>query len=493
MSNTLTLASFIILWPIASIAITMLFAKILSNKQCHFLQTILLSSLFALSIAQFAQYHSQSLLSFGGWPSQIAVNLIIDKLACFMFCLFSFMAFALQIFISQLDEFEDSIVPFYLGMWLLLQGVFGAFCSVDIFNLYVWFEVILLSALTLLCATPNAPYKQIYHYAILNVSGTLIMLLAIALIYANTGSLNVLVIAKQWSHQIDSHIYAAIIVFILGISVKAALFPFYFWLPGSYSSASNSAVLFLSSMTTKVALVVLARLAWYWPPLHAQPLSTLLIALAIVTMFMGVMGAANQSRLRSILSFHIVSQLGYILLCLFIQLPLALIAGLYFLVHNILIKSNLLMVNAIIERQFGRAQLNDLPRLARSNPFINTVFLLSCLSLAGFPPLSGFWGKYLVFKASYQANHLIALCMALIVSLFTLYSMMKIWRFGFCQGDKPPARLKYKINEAAAMITVLIAALLLAFFPDNIMHVFMQVSTELSTAKTLIANGSLKV
>lgn len=480
------LSSLIIVTPLIAIAL-LFFIRHHSNRfifQC--VQSGFLISLLILSIANNATYTSQSLISLGNWPSHIAINLLIDRLSCFMFSLFTFIVLSTQIFVFNSAELDRNYRIYYIGVWLLLLGSFGALCSVDIFNLYVWFEVILLSAFVLMGATQDCDTKVLSHYAYLNIVGTLVILMSISMIYANCSSLNLLIIGQKLQSHLSFQLACPLLLFILGIGIKAGLFPFYFWLPSSYTKAGNSAVLMLSSVTTKVSVIVLARLAWSWPVLQSYPFANVFIALAILTMSFGVLGAASQTKMRPILSFHIVSQIGYAIVCLFIKLPLALAATLYFLLHNMLVKTNLLMVSSVVERQFGQIELSQLPKLSRQNTVINALFILSFLSLAGFPPLSGFWGKLLVFQATYQSHHYIALAFAVLVSIFTLYSMIKLWRFGFCQSEAEQASLQYHYNEAIAMSILLLSAIVIALFPDQLIQLFVTMSKELTSAQQLL-------
>lgn len=191
-------------------------------------------------------------------------------------------------------------------------------------------------------------------------------------------------------------------------------------------------------------------------------------------MFFGVMGAANQYDIKRILSYHITSQLGYMLLAISVSTKLGFVAAIYFIVHNVLTKSTLFMTAGYIEQNFQTTHLDKLGNILSQNKVGALIFFVAAMSLAGFPPLSGFIGKYLVLKSVLLEKQYLAAFFVLFVSLFTLYSMIKIWRYGYCEKTNADDVLihsnamRYSFYLSSGLL--LLTMLLLGLFPDSLLN-----------------------
>jgi multicomponent Na+:H+ antiporter subunit D len=217
------------------------------------------------------------------------------------------------------------------------------------------------------------------------------------------------------------------------------VFPLFFWLPASYHTPPVVVAAIFSALMTKVGVYALIRVFTLIFTQDVAFTHTLLLVVAALTMITGVLGAAAHNDVRRILSFHIVSQIGYIVLGLALFTPLALAGAVFYLVHNIIAKTNLFLVGGVINRLAGSFELAALGGLYRSAPVLAGLFLISALSLAGLPPLSGFWAKLLIVQASLEVEAWVIAGAALAVGLLTLYSMTKIWTEGFWKPSPAPA------------------------------------------------------
>lgn len=183
-------------------------------------------------------------------------------------------------------------------------------------------------------------------------------------------------------------------------------------------------------------------------------------------MLAGVLGATAQKDLRGILSYHIISQIGYMVMGLGIFTVLSIAGSLFFTVHNIVVKSSLFLVAGAAEKLSGSGQLKDLGGMARTHPYLGLLFLVAALSLAGFPPFSGFFGKVLLFKAGLEAQSYLVIAVAVVVSLLTLFSMMKIWNGAFWGEAKRPYERSYAhLVPSIAFLVLLSAGMGLVFQP----------------------------
>ncbi len=468
--------------PVIALATQLGFNKSTTSQYAKVAQIIYSVLFLLLSIYIFIYQHKLTVFHIASWPAPYGIVLVVDQLTRLLLLVFAVIITCISLFSLTDNTLNKSHATFYTSTWLLMLGVTGSLTTYDIFNLYVWSEVILVSAFIALGVYKKDNSKNISRYAIFNITGTLFILLSIAMLYGLTGHLNDAAIAQTLMKLHSNLTEPAIALLILGLAIKGGVFPFYFWLPSNYPNTSASSTLLLSSLVTKIIMIVILRLFWLWQPIT----STLLIPfvlLACCTMFFGVMGAANEFRLRNILSFHIISQIGYVLLAIFIPSTLAIIAMLFFLIHNILVKTNLLMTSSIIEAHYNTSHLNKLGGILKVSPLLGTIFFLSAMSLAGFPPLSGFWGKLLIFQATYKNHLYIALAFAIAVSLFTLYSMIKIWRYAYCENNLTEESYKsFRPSniQLAALLPLTILPLLLGLSPNTILPTLQSIANQLS-------------
>jgi multicomponent Na+:H+ antiporter subunit D len=482
MQNITLLINSIFILPLIAVIIHLLMPQ--QARWRYHIQFLFCSVWLLLIIALFYTSADTVVVQAANWPAPFGISLIFDTLSKIILCVFAIVTLCINCF----SYTEQSIKPkqkfFYIGYWLIILAVSGALTTGDIFNLYVWFELILVSAFILLSCASRPMKNTILHYAVLNIIGTLLMLSAIALLYGITGSLSYAQIAIFLQENPGQLSVTILVLLLFAIGVKGGLFPLYFWLPKAYPRTSCSSTLLLSSLVTKVVMVVLLRLVLLWPPLQSDFAVTLLIMVACCTMFFGVMGAASQFRIRDILCFHIISQLGYVLLGIVISTSLAIVAAVYFLIHNIFIKTGLLISAGVIEQQLGSGDFKKIGQVMHYHKIFAIIFFILAMSLAGFPPLSGFWGKFLLLKAAVNAQYYLSAGVAMLVSLFTLYSMLKLWRYVFCQANTQvpiDSSQKIKLNFSIwiSLLPLLILSLYISLWPDSVLHTLTQMSEQL--------------
>ncbi len=371
-------------------------------------------------------------LQAGGWAAPFGITLIADHLAAIMVVISAIMAFATAIYaLADIDSGREGL-GYHPLFRVLVTGINGAFLTGDLFNLYVWFEVLLISSFVLLTlGNRRAQLEGGLKYVAVNLVSSLFFLVSIGLTYGLTGTLNMadLAIALQAAPQGMVTILA--MLFLIAFGIKAAIFPLFFWLPASYHTPPVAISAIFAGMLTKVGVYALIRA---FTLLFTQDVGwthTLLLWLAGATMLTGVLGAAAQNEIRKILSFHIISQIGYMIMGLALYTPLALAGAVFYLVHHIIVKANLFFVAGIIRKVAGSFELKQVGGLYRHAPLLSILFLIPAFSLAGFPPLSGFWAKLVVVLAGVEVASWPIVVVALVVGLLTIYSMTKIWQAAF--------------------------------------------------------------
>jgi multicomponent Na+:H+ antiporter subunit D len=373
----------------------------------------------------------------GSWPMPFGITLVADVFSAIMVVVSGLIGFAVQIYSLASMNQEREVFGYYPLYFVLLLGVNGAFLTGDLFNLYVWFEVMLMSSFVLMAMGRNRGQASgAIKYVTLNLISSAIFLSAIGILYGLIGTLNMADLAVKFSEvrtdpSISGLINAVAGMFLIAFGIKAAVFPLFFWLPDSYYAPHPAVSAVFAGLLTKVGVYALIRVFTLIFPLNSGFFQELLLWIAGLTMLTGVLGAVAQNEVRRILSFHIISQIGYMVMGLALFTPLALAGAVFYIFHHVVVKTNLFLVAGVMERSGGSGDLNRLGSLYQRMPVLAILFLIPALSLAGLPPLSGFFAKLSLLQAGLAVNQFWLVGVALFVSLLTLYSMTKIWTLGF--------------------------------------------------------------
>lgn len=371
-------------------------------------------------------------VTFGDWPAPYGIQFRLDGLSRALVLVTALLGLASLVYmLSEADSRprQPLVLPLLHG---LLAGVAGAFSTDDLFNLYVWFEVMLICALGLI-ALDGRPDRldAAFKYLALNVFGTLLLLAAIGLLYAATGQLEFGALALAAPQVEPALLHTLLAALAVALLLKSAAFPLFAWLPASYPTLPAPILALIGGLLTKVGVYALLRtLGDVFMPAGAA-LYEALGWVAAATMLAGVLGAAYHWDMRRILAFHIISQIGYILLAIALGGPDAHAAGMFYTLHHIVVKANLFLIAGIIATQAGSYDLRRIGGLAAARPALAILFAVPALSLVGVPPLSGFWAKFLVLREAFAQQRFVWAMLALVVGVLTLYSMMKIWLEAF--------------------------------------------------------------
>jgi multicomponent Na+:H+ antiporter subunit D len=367
------------------------------------------------------------------WEAPFGITLVVDLLAAIMLVRGGLMALAVSIYACfDLDESRVRF-GFFPLLLIMMMGVNGAFVAGDLFNLYVWFEVLLTASFILLALGGEGPQLEgSIKYVTLNLLSSALFLAGVGILYGMAGTLNMAQLAgvvQEGGH--GGLVTMVAVMFLMGFGIKAGMFPLFFWLPASYPTPPAAVSAIFSGLLTKVGVYALIRMFTLIFITDTAFTHNLLLIAAGLTMLTGVLGAASQYEIRRILSFHIVSQIGYMIMGLALFTPLALAGTIFYLIHHIIVKTNLFLVAGAIKRLKGSYDLNQLGGLYKERPGLAILFMIPAMSLAGIPPLSGFFAKLALLIAGVQAEAWWIVATALAVSLLTLYSMTKIWAAAF--------------------------------------------------------------
>ncbi|MBX3708554.1 MAG: Na+/H+ antiporter subunit D [Gammaproteobacteria bacterium] len=456
------------------------------QKIFHIVGTFLL--LFSTGVLFFTVLqHGIIVTQVGSYPAPFGIVFVIDMLSAILLLITGIIGFCVGIYaVNDINVWRQKL-GFYVAYWILLMGICGAFSTGDLFNLYVWFEVMLVSSFILMVlGNRKIQLDGTMKYVSLNLIATILMLLAIAMLYAMVGTLNMAdLAAKLKNYPLPGTITSIVLLLAIAFSIKAALFPLYFWLPTSYHITSVTSSAIFAGMLTKVGVYALIRLMTLILPGSHYILSLLLFS-AGLTMLTGVLGAASQYHFRRLLSFHIISQIGYMVMGLAIYTPMALAGAVFYIVHHIIVKTNLFLISGVCCQLGKSSDIRKLGGFYQKYPYLSLLFFIPAFSLAGVPPFSGFWGKLILLKSALISSHYVIAVVSLLVSLLTLYSMTKIWIQVFWK-EQPSA---YEVNTVSLsksksfsillpIIVLALITLMIGFFPQPFFQVMLQASEQL--------------
>lgn len=418
----------------------------------------------AVSLLVTVDRHGIQVVQIGDWPAPFGITLVADLFSAIMVLMAGLMGSAVVFYsIWSMDDARGRF-GYYPLLMVLLMGVCGAFLTGDIFNLYVWFEVMLMASFVLLAlGGERAQLEGALKYVTLNLISSALFLSAVGILYGVLGSLNMADLSgKITGHMSPGLVTTLAMLFLVAFGIKSALFPLFFWLPASYHTPPVAVTAIFGALLTKVGAYSLIRVFTLLFTHNVDLTHPLILILAGLTMLTGVLGAAAHYEMRRILAFHIVSQIGYIIMGLGLFTGLGLAGAVYFMVHNILAKTNLFLISGIVHRLGGSFELKELGGFYRKHPLLSICFFISAMSLAGAPPLSGFVGKFLLVLAGLRAESYLIVGLALFVSILTLYSMTKIWAYAFWQ--KAPIEQDEPLNsdDIAASRMMLLPVVVLA-------------------------------
>ncbi len=369
----------------------------------------------------------------GGWPAPYGICLVADNLSAVMVLITAVIHAAVTVYSRRDIDYEMVRTGYYPLLNMLTAAICGAFLTGDLFNLYVWFEVMLMASFGLLVMGQRpCQLTGAVKYVAINLISTLLFITAIGLLYGLTGTLNMADLhLKVALVENTALLTATAMLLLVAFAIKAALFPLFFWLPASYHTLPVAVSAYFAGMLSKVGIYALLRMFTLVFPGGGITHSTLLVAAAL-TMLFGVVGAASQMEVRRILSFHIISQVGYMALGLALFTPLALAGAIVYLIHHIIVKANLFLVSGLIRQAGGGTlHLKRIGGLYREQGLVALAFFIPAFALAGFPPLSGFWAKLLIIRAALEIEQYGVAVLAAAVGLLTVLSMVKIWNEAF--------------------------------------------------------------
>lgn len=374
-----------------------------------------------------------------GWAAPFGIVLAVDMLSAIMVTLASVVSAACLYFAFFSLDKEREENYFYPVWFCIMMGINGSFVTGDIFNLYVMFEIMLMASyvLSVIGCTPGQ-LRESFKYLIINIISSTIFVIALAMLYGMLGTLNMADLSQKIAQIPDqSLITVCAMIFFVVFGLKGAVFPLYFWLPRTYVEPPAPISALFGGVLTKVGVYAMIRVFTLLFVGNVGFTHNIILIISALTMLLGVFGAISQMHFKRILSIHIISQVGYMIMGLGLYTPLALAGSLMHIVHNMIVKSGLFLFEGVTEEITGTGDLHKMGGLLNKYPWLGWGFFVAGMSLAGVPPLSGFFSKFVLMTGAAEIGNYWIMAVALITGFFTLFSMTKIFFYTFWGEEKP--------------------------------------------------------
>lgn len=393
------------------------------------------TALLASGVALFTHVDGGGIqvLQVSGWPAPFGITLVADLLAALLVLAVGVVAVAISgAAFSGVDPRREAF-GYHSLIQILLMGVCGAFLTGDLFNLYVFFEVMLVASFVLMAMYRNrAQLEGAFKYVTLNLIASSIFLTALGLLYGMAGTLNLADLARVWPSIRTSGMDAVLaVLFVIAFSIKAGLFPLFFWLPASYHTPPAIVGAVFAGLLTKVGVYALIRIFTLLFQGGPEFLVTVLLTMSAATMVIGLVAAQTERDFRRVLSFNLVGHIGYTTASLSVLTTAALAGAIFYVLHHIVVITNLFLVSGVLLRLRRTTTMTGLGGFYRHQPVFATLAMVPIFSLAGVPPLSGFLGKLAIVEGTFAAGAYWIGGLVLVVGLLTLLSMGRIWAEGF--------------------------------------------------------------
>jgi len=429
-------------------------------------------SLLVLAVASIGK---SAVYEIGKWSIPLGIDLVLDGLSSLMLLAISVVSAAAMLFSARYME-QYTAKAKYLSLFLLMvAGMNGVALSGDIFNLFVFLEIASLASYALVgFGCEHEELEASFKYMVLGSIGSVFILFAVALVYGNTGALNMAYVSEAiQSSGLNAGLAFALALFVVGFGLKAALVPFHAWLPDAHPSAPAPISAMLSGILIKtLGIYALARMVFNVFGVSVS-IGWLLVVLGLLSMVAGAFLAIGQWDFKRLLAYSSISQIGYVVLGIGLGATLiargtnlawaslAILGGLFHLLNHAVYKSLLFLTSGSVQMSTGTRQLKQMGGLAEKLPVTRTTCTVASASIVGIPPFSGFWSKLILVWAAVQAQLYWVAAIIVFVSLCTLIMYLKVQRYVFL-GELPENLQQIKENRGSMLVAMVFLACLCA-------------------------------
>lgn len=436
--NIIEFVPLAVLLPLFGAAFAFAFYRNQSTQKAIAIGTLVITALLQIALLSEVWTAGAYAVNLAGWPAPYGISMVIDRLSALMLVISSIITLAVLLYAvgqGAAEEREDAgpVSIFFPTYLILVAGISNAFLAGDLFNLYVGFEIFLTASYVLLTlGGGQSRIRAGVTYVVVSILSSMLFLITIGLIYAATGTVNLADIALKVADLDPGMQLLLHVLLLVAFGIKAAVFPLAFWLPDSYPTAPAPVTAVFAGLLTKVGIYAIIRTETLLFP--GDRINTGLMIVAALTMIVGILGALAQTDIKRMLSFTLISHIGYLVFGLALSSVVGMAATIYYVAHHITIQTTLFLVTGLIERRAGTANVDRLGGLARISPLLGILFFIPAMNLAGIPPFSGFLGKMGIMQGGIAENSWITWTLvvaSVVTSLLTLLAVSRIWSRGF--------------------------------------------------------------
>lgn len=423
------------------------------------------AQIFAILLAIYSGYlnwyvhvNGTVVLETGGWKAPFGIVIVADSLSAILVGITSLITLV-SVYTSRTQISKKMKHNyFYSFVFFLITGVSGAFLTGDLFNLFVFFEVLLMASYALIViGADRVQLREAVKYMLINLFSSVLFVTAISFLYAVVGTVNMAQIASrvQESNQTGILITIAVLLFFV-FATKAALFPLYYWMPNSYSVPSPVVSALFGALLTKVGIYSILRVFTLIFITRTDITHQAFIWIAGLSMLFGVIGALSTNNVKLIVAYNIIPSIGFVLMGIGLLNEPGLSGSVYYLMHDMIIKTALFLLMGAVAYVAGTSDLKKMGGLIHHYPLLGWMLFISAFVLAGIPPFSGFIGKVLLLRGAFEQGEIAIVIISLLTSLLILYSIMKVFIQGFW-GTKNESIVKKPVKSFTIPIALLIS------------------------------------
>lgn len=368
------------------------------------------------------------IMNAANWAAPFGIVFVADTFSTTLVLLTSIVALAVSLFSAVGVGRARMLYGYFPIFHFLIMGLNGAFLTGDIFNMYVWFEVVIISSFVLLTlGGRKAQLEGAVKYMALNILASTFFLTGVGILYGITGTLNMADLSgKIPLVENQTIVNLTAIFFVIGFGIKSAVFPLYFWLPSSYHTPPSAVAAVFGGLLTKLGLYAMFRIF----TLVFEPsdfMKTMFVVIAVLTILTGALGAIIKTNIRRLFSYLIVCHIGFVIGGLGLYTQAAIIGAIFYLIHDIVVKANLFLISGLIRQLRGTMDMERLGGIYDEYPKLSLLMAIVLFSLVGIPPLSGFWPKIYLIEGAVAGGNYLFLGGIILGSFVTLYVIAKLW------------------------------------------------------------------
>lgn len=431
--NVASMAPLAVVLPFLGAALAFVLIRHPRAQRRVSLGTITITLLLEVWLLAFVWNSGPVAVQLGGWAPPFGIVMVADQFSALLLVISSAVSLAVLVYATgqgAADGEESGPVSVFHPTYLILvAGVSNAFLAGDLFNLYVGFEILLTASYVLMTlGGTGSRIRAGITYVVVSVVSSLLFLIAIAMVYGATGTVTLADLAVKLGELDPGTQNLLHVMLLVAFGIKAAVFPLSFWLPDSYPTAPAPVTAVFAGLLTKVGVYAIVRTETLLFP--GDDFNSPLLIVALLTMIVGILGAVAQTDIKRMLSFTLVSHIGYMIFGVALSSILGLAATIFYVIHHITIQTSLFMVTGLIERRGGSSSITRLGGLAKLSPILGVLYFIPAMNLAGIPPFSGFLGKLGLLQAGVSDGSPLAYTLVVggvVASLLTLLAMARVW------------------------------------------------------------------